>query len=72
MPLLYANPGDKVKISCVTGNPQVKQHLNELGFNEGSFITVVQKVKSGLIVMVKDARVALDSSMASKIIFRTA
>ena len=68
MPLLFANPGDEVKISGVNGNPQVKQHLNELGFNVGSLVTIVQKVKSGLIVKVKEARVAVDSSLASKII----
>ncbi len=68
MPLLFANPGDEVKISGVNGNPQVRQHLNELGFNVGSFVTIVQKVKAGLIVKVKEARVALDSSMAAKII----
>lgn len=68
MPLLFANPGDELKISGVNGNPQVKQHLNELGFNVGSLVTIVQKVKSGLIVKVKEARVALDSSLASKII----
>ena len=68
MPLLFANTGDEVKISGVNGNPQVKQHLNELGFNVGSLVTIVQKVKSGLIVKVKEARVALDSSLASKII----
>ena len=68
MPLLFANPGDEVKISGVNGNPQVKQHLNELGFNDGSLVTIVQKLKSGLIVKVKEARVALDSSLASKII----
>ncbi|HAZ96094.1 MULTISPECIES: FeoA family protein [unclassified Treponema] len=68
MPLLFANPGDEVKISGVNGNPQVKQHLNELGFNVGSLVTIVQKVKTGLIVKVKEARVALDSSLASKII----
>ena len=68
MPLLFANPGDEVKISGVNGNPQVKQHLNELGFNVGSLVTIVKKVKSGLIVKVKEARVALDSSLASKII----
>ena len=68
MPLLFANPGDEVKISGVNGNPQVRQHLNELGFNVGSLVTIVQKVKTGLIVKVKEARGALDSSMASKII----
>ena len=45
MPLLFANPGDEVKISGVNGNPQVKQHLNELGFNVGSLVTIVQKVR---------------------------
>ncbi len=67
MPLLFANLGEELKISNVSGNPQVKQHLNELGFNVGSPVTVVQKIKTGLIVKVKEARIALDSSMASKI-----
>lgn len=67
MPLLFADLGEEVRISGVHGSPAVKQHLNELGFNTGSVVTVIQKVESGVIVKVKEARVALDSAMASKI-----
>jgi ferrous iron transport protein A len=67
MPLLFANLGDEVVISRVGGAPQIKQHLNELGFNVGSPVTVIQKIKTGLIVKVKECRIAIDSSMASKI-----
>lgn len=69
VPLLFAKLGEEVKISSITGNCQVKQHLNELGFTVGSAITVVQKVRpTGLIVKVRDARIAIDSGMASKIL----
>lgn len=69
VPLLFAKLGEEVKISSITGNGQVKQHLNELGFTIGSAITVVQKVKpTGLIVKVRNARIAIDSGMASKIL----
>lgn len=67
MPLLFANLGQEMKVAGVHGSPAVRQHLNELGFNTGSAVTVIQKIDAGLIVKVKDARIALDSDMASKI-----
>ncbi len=69
MPLLLATPGQEVVVSKVGGNPEVRQHLNELGFNVGSSVTVVSSVNGNLIVKVKDSRVALDKSLASKIMF---
>ena len=67
MPILFSNIGDEVKVAAVGGSPSVKQHLVELGFNVGTHITIVQKIATGLIVRVKDARIALDKDMASKI-----
>ncbi len=67
MSLLFASPGEEVEISSIGGKPDVKQHLMELGFNIGSRVSVVSKVESGVIVKVKDARIALDKSMAAKI-----
>ena len=69
MPLLLATPGQEVVVSKIGGKPEVKQHLNELGFNVGSSVTVVSSVNGNLIVKVKDSRVALDKSLASKIMF---
>ena len=67
MPLLFAAPGQEVTVVSVGGAQDVRQHLNELGFTAGSKITVIQKVNTGLIVKVKEARIAIDQSMASKI-----
>ena len=68
MPLFFANIGQEVQIAALRGSPQSRQHLAEMGFNVGSTVAVVQKAESGVIVKVKDTRVALDSAMASKII----
>ena len=67
MPLLFASLGQEVQVKKVGGSAASRQHLNELGFNVGSPVTVIQKVNTGLIVKVKESRIALDESMASKI-----
>ncbi len=67
MPLLFAAPGQEVKVVKVGGEAAVRQHLNEIGFTVGTPVTVVSKIPTGLIVKVKEARIAIDKSMASKI-----
>ncbi len=67
MPLLLATPGQEVIVNKVGGKPDVRQHLNELGFTVGSPVTVVSSVNGNLIVKVKESRVALDKSLANKI-----
>lgn len=67
MPLLFASIGDEVKVASVGGAADVKQHLNEIGFNVGTTVSVIQKISTGLIVKVKESRVAIDKNMASKI-----
>ena len=67
MPLLFSSVGDEVKVVSIGGDAAVKQHLNEIGFTVGTQITVIQKIATGLIVKVKESRIAIDKSMASKI-----
>jgi len=67
MPITLANPGDVVKIVRVTGNEKVRQHLAELGFVENGEITVINKIGKNMILKVKESRVALDVSMAQRI-----
>lgn len=67
MPLLFASIGDEVSVAAITGTQAVRQHLADLGFSEGSRITVIQKISTGLIVKVKEVRLAIDRTMASKI-----
>lgn len=67
MPLTLADTGTEQIIRKVGGNPEVRQHLNNLGFNVGGSVMVINTLGGNLIVKVKESRVALDSSLAMKI-----
>ncbi|MBQ7534723.1 MAG: ferrous iron transport protein A [Stomatobaculum sp.] len=69
IPLTMAKPGETVTVRRITGKDDVRQHLAELGFVVDTEVTVVSSLAGGLIVQVKDSRVALDQSMASRIMF---
>lgn len=67
MPLLFAAVGETNTIKKVGGNPEVKKHLENLGFVAGGLITVVSETAGNLIVNVKETRVAVSREMAQKI-----
>lgn len=67
MPLTQAALGKTMVVSRITGGGDVRRHLSNLGFVEGGEVTVVNDTGAGLIVSVKDARVALSRGMASRI-----
>ena len=67
MPLTMAKTGETVTVGRITGRDEVRQHLAELGFVVGSDVTVVSEVSGNVIVQVKDSRVALDRTMANRI-----
>jgi ferrous iron transport protein A len=67
IPLTYADPGEENVILKVSGMPEVKKHLEDMGFTAGSIIRVVSSVNGNLIVNVKDTKVALDKELATKI-----
>ncbi|MDE6107065.1 MAG: ferrous iron transport protein A [Oscillospiraceae bacterium] len=69
MPLSMAKPGETVVIRKITGKDEVRQHLAELGFVVDTAVTVVSELAGNLILQVKDSRVALDQSMANRILF---
>ena len=68
MPLTMAKAGEAAAILKITGRDEVRQHLAELGFVVGGTVTVVSEMAGGLIVQVKGSRVALDRSMANRIL----
>ena len=68
MPLALANPGETVTIRKVTGKDEVRQHLAELGFVVDGTVTVVSQLGGSLILQVKDSRIALDQTMAARIL----
>lgn len=67
MPLTMAKTGETVTIRKITGKDEVRQHLAELGFVVDSDVTVVSEIAGNLILQVKDSRIALDSTMANRI-----
>ena len=67
MPLGMANVGDVNIIKKITGRDDVRQHLAELGFVVGGEVRVISELGGNLILSVKDSRIALDKTMAMRI-----
>ena len=69
MPLAMAQPGETVTIRKITGKDEVRQHLAELGFVVDTQVTVVSQLAGNLILQVRDSRVALDRTLANRMMF---
>jgi len=67
MPLTLANIGEENMIKKIGGRPEVKKHLENLGFVVGGNVTVITTLGGNVIVNVKEARVAVSREMAMKI-----
>lgn len=67
IPLVLAEVGKDVEIMKIGGNPDVKHHLENIGFIAGDKIRVLSSLDGNLIVSVKGLRVAISSEMAMKI-----
>ena len=67
MPLTMAKAGETVTIRKITGKDEVRLHLAELGFVVDSRVTIVNEIAGNLIGQVKESRLALDKTMANRI-----
>ena len=67
MPLILADKDAENIIKKVGGSPEVKKHLEDLGFVVGGTCTVITTMAGNLIVKVKETRVAISREMAQKI-----
>ncbi len=67
MPLVYALENEDNVILKVNGKPEIKKHLEDMGFVSGAIVKVVSSIDGNLIVNVKDTKVALDRQLAGKI-----
>lgn len=67
IPLSFAAVGEENIIRKIGGLPEVKKHLENLGFVVGGTVTIVNTLGGNLIVNVKEARVAISKEMAQKI-----
>ncbi|MBQ3488639.1 MAG: ferrous iron transport protein A [Clostridia bacterium] len=67
MPLVLADMGEEAVIKRVGGSPEMKKHLEDMGFVAGGVVTVLNTIGGNLIVKIKDSRVAISKEMAGKI-----
>ena len=67
IPLCLADKGEPQIIKKIGGSPEVKQHLENLGFNVGGEVTVINTLGENMIVKVKESRVAVSDGLARKI-----
>ena len=67
MPLTLAIVGEENLILRGGGSPEVRKHLEDLGFVAGGTVSVVSSLGGNVIVKVKEARVAISEEMARKI-----
>jgi Fe2+ transport system protein A len=68
MPLTMASAGVLNTVKRITGKDDTKRFLASLGFVEGGTVMVVNELGGNIIVSVKDSRIALDKTMANRII----
>ena len=67
MPLSLAELGEAYIIKRIGGTPEVKKHLENLGFVVGTEVSVITEQHGNIIVKVKDTRIAVSKEMANKI-----
>lgn len=51
----------------VGGKPEIKAHLENLGFVVGGTVRIINTISGNIIVNVKESRVAISKEMAQKI-----
>ena len=67
MPLTIAKTGETVMIRKISGKDEVRRFLARLGLVVDSQVTVVSRLGENLSIQVKDSRIALDRSLANRI-----
>ena len=68
IPISFADAGKECIIKKIGGSPEVKKHLENLGFAVGGNATLITALGGNVIIKVKESRVAIDSDMANKIL----
>jgi ferrous iron transport protein A len=62
-----ARAGEETNIKRISGKDETRRHLENLGFVVGENVIVVNEMAGNLILNVKGARIALDKTMANRI-----
>ena len=67
IPLIFSDIGETLTIKKIGGLPEVRKHMETMGFVVGGEVRLVAEMGGNVIVNVKDSRVAISREMASKI-----
>lgn len=67
MALAMVAIGETRTITELRVKEEMKRHLQDLGFTKGESVQVVGENPSGLILIVKGARIALNRGLANQI-----
>ncbi|SFR68548.1 FeoA family protein [Anaeromicropila populeti] len=67
MPLSYVKLGEEKEMVGFRGQDDMRRHLQDMGFVNGVPIKVVSENDSGLILLIKGVKVAINKGLASKI-----
>ena len=69
MPIYMAELGQEYTIKVIRAKEEddVKRHLYELGFVVGMTVKPITKIQGNLIIQIKESRIAVDKTMASRI-----
>ena len=68
MPIGLAPTNKEMKIVRILADDKTKKHLESLGILVNALITVISSVNGGVVIAVKEGRLGLDRSIASKIL----
>ncbi len=68
MSLAMVSIGEIRRVSEFRGKDEMKKHLRDLGFIKGEKVQVIGENPSGLILMIKGVKIALNRGLASMII----
>ncbi len=68
MPLPIAPTGEELTVRKVLADEKNKRHFESLGITIGTKIKVLSSVGGNVIILVREAKLALDRSLAMKIL----
>lgn len=68
MALAMLQPGQTATVQAITGKEEVKRHLQNLGFIKGESVQVISENASGIILVIKGVRIALNRGLAHRIL----
>ena len=67
MPIVVAPIGKMLRIIKILADEKTKKHLESLGITIDSNVKILSESGGSIILAIKDGRLALDKSLATKI-----